>query len=48
MAVVIVVDDEQSNREAVRRVLRRVGHEVFLAEDGAEGLRLLQEKSHIC
>jgi len=44
MAVVIVVDDEQSNREAVRRVLRRAGHEVFLAEDGAEGLRLLQER----
>ena len=44
MAIVIVVDDEQSNREAVRRVLRRAGHDVFLAEDGEEGLHLLQEK----
>ena len=44
MAIVIVVDDEQSNREAVRRVLRRAGHEVFLAADGEEGLHLLQEK----
>ena len=48
MAKIIVVDDERSNREAVRRVLQRAGHDVLLAEDGEVGLNLLrEEKPHL-
>lgn len=36
---VLIVDDEQSIREALGRKLQRDGYEVFLAEDGASGLR---------
>lgn len=42
-AKILIVDDEASHRESLRRIFERAGHEVLLAEDGANALRLLQE-----
>lgn len=38
MARIVVVDDDEALRNAVRRALRLEGYEVELAADGAEGL----------
>lgn len=43
MARILVVDDEPGIRKMLTRRLQRVGHEVFLAEDGAEGVTLARE-----
>jgi DNA-binding response OmpR family regulator len=43
MARVLVVDDEPGIRQAIRRVLESVGHEVIEAEDGSIGARLAEE-----
>ena len=37
-AVVLLVDDEMGILKALRRVLRRDGHEVVLANGGREGI----------
>jgi CheY-like chemotaxis protein len=42
MAHVLVVDDNADVREVVRRVITKLGHEVWEAGDGAEALRLLE------
>jgi PAS domain S-box-containing protein len=39
---ILVVDDEPAIRRALSRYLTRRGHEVDVAEDGAEALRLLE------
>jgi len=44
MARIIVIDDDESVRKAIRRVLEPLGHEVREAEDGAAGLALLAHK----
>ncbi|OLC46100.1 MAG: hypothetical protein AUI55_03645 [Gemmatimonadetes bacterium 13_1_40CM_2_70_7] len=44
MARIIVIDDDESVRKAIRRVLEPLGHEVREAEDGAAGLALLADK----
>ena len=41
---VLVVDDERSMRELLSIVLRRDGHEVLLAEDGAAGIEALERE----
>ena len=41
MAIVLVVDDRQINRELVRTVLGYYGHDTLEAGDGAEALALL-------
>jgi two-component system response regulator PilR (NtrC family) len=41
---VLVVDDERSMRELLSIVLRRDGHEVLLAEDGAAAIDLLKRE----
>ena len=45
MARIIVIDDDESVRKAIRRVLEPLGHEVREAEDGAAGLALLADRS---
>lgn len=43
MARILVIDDEEGIRNAVRRVLALDGHEVILASDGEEGERIFRE-----
>ena len=40
MARIVVIDDDRSCRETVRRALVLDGHEVELAAEGEEGMRL--------
>jgi len=42
MSQVLVVDDDAEIRAVVRRVLTKLGHEVFDVADGSEALRLLE------
>ena len=44
MASILVIDDHDDPRGAMRRILELVGHEVHEASDGAEGLRLYREQ----
>jgi len=44
MARIIVIDDDESVRKAIRRVLEPLGHEVLEADDGAVGLTLVATK----
>lgn len=41
---ILVVDDEPSYRKTMKRLLNTDGHNVTLAEDGIDGLRILQKK----
>jgi len=41
---VLVIDDDQIVREALKRSLKLYGFEVYPAEDGPTGLNLAQEK----
>jgi CheY-like chemotaxis protein len=43
MAVIFVVDDYAVHRDALRSFLRKRGHEVVVAGDGAEALELLKD-----
>jgi excisionase family DNA binding protein len=45
---VLVVDDEEPVRDFVRRVLQREDYEVRTAADGAEALRLMNDKAPDC
>ncbi len=48
MAKVLVIDDEQSIRDLLEKLLRREGYEVVLAESGWEGLELFcQERPEV-
>ena len=42
MAKILMVEDNEMNRDALSRRLRRRGHEVILAVDGKQGLALAQ------
>jgi CheY-like chemotaxis protein len=42
---ILVVDDEESVRRFVERVLREAGHETMVAEDGPQALELAHAKS---
>src|SRR5262249_55656080 len=44
MARVLVLDDEELMREAVRLALEQDGHEVYEAADGAAGLTIFRER----
>lgn len=39
----LVIDDNRSNREILRRLMQRAGHETILATDGQSGLAYLKE-----
>jgi DNA-binding NtrC family response regulator len=43
-AQILVVDDEPEMCETCRKILTRQGHEIWLAENGEEGLRRLREQ----
>ena len=44
MAAILVIDDDQVTRSALRVLLEGVGHQVRDAEDGAVGLQLLRQQ----
>lgn len=44
MARVLIVDDDEDVRDAVAAVLRREGHDVDMAADGAAGLEALARR----
>ena len=44
--LILVVDDEDNLRDVLGEVLRRDGHEVDSAVDGAEGLRRVEERRY--
>lgn len=41
---VLIIDDEEQIREIMAEILKMVGMEPLLAADGAEGIRLFQDK----
>ena len=41
MALILVIDDQSSIRTILAMVLKELGHEVKLAEDGQKGIELL-------
>jgi CheY-like chemotaxis protein len=43
-ARILVIDDEESVRSVLSRILSQVNHQVTVAKDGGEGLQLFQEK----
>ncbi len=45
-ARILVVDDVDSNREVMTRILKRDGHAVETAEEGAEALRKLRQEPY--
>lgn len=44
MAAILIIDDEELVRYSVRKVLDRLGHEITEAENGAEGLALINQQ----
>jgi CheY-like chemotaxis protein len=44
MTRIVLIDDEESLRGALRRFLERLGYEVAEASDGSAGLKLLREQ----
>ena len=44
MAHILVIDDDDSVRDVLKRFLERFGYIVSLASSGREGLRLLQQE----
>lgn len=45
MARILVIDDEQPYRDAIRRALMEDGHEVAEAPDGESGLRMFEREN---
>ena len=45
MSRLLIVEDNESNRDMLSRRLRRRGYEVILAVDGEEGLRVAQSEA---
>ncbi len=43
-ARILVIDDEESVRSAISQILSQVNHQVTVAENGKEGIRLFKEK----
>jgi DNA-binding NtrC family response regulator len=46
MATILVIDDERSIRNTLKEVLEYESHQVDLAEDGIQGLEMVQKKQY--
>ena len=44
MARILIIDDEESIRSVIKKMLEKSGHEVLEAMDGVEGLRVFRER----
>ena len=44
MASILIIDDELQIRVMMRRILEKVGYEVYEASDGKEGIKLFRDK----
>lgn len=44
-ALILVVDDNEMNRDMLSRRLNRLGHETVVAEDGEKAIQVIQEQS---
>ncbi|NUP90093.1 MAG: response regulator [Candidatus Sumerlaeia bacterium] len=44
MARILIVEDNEMNRDMLRRRLERRGHEVLVAVDGAEGVAMVERE----
>lgn len=44
MAKILYVEDNEMNRDMLSRRLSRRGHEVLIAEDGAQGLKMANDE----
>ena len=44
MSSILVIDDDEFMRGLIKTLLTKAGHEVIIAKDGEEGLRLLKKK----
>jgi two-component system chemotaxis response regulator CheY len=45
MAIILVVDDDEMDRELERALLESAGHEVLFAQDGETALKMCRERS---
>src|SRR5919202_4690617 len=45
MAKILLVEDNEMNRDMLSRRLQRKGHEVLIAVDGAQGIKLAQSEN---
>jgi len=43
---VIAVDDEEGMREGIKRILRKKGYDVDVAEDGESAIELINQKPY--
>lgn len=44
MGKILVIDDDPSIRDLVKYILEKEGHQIFLAENGAEGVELFEQE----
>ena len=44
MARILIVDDSPSQLMGIRRIVEKLGHEAFTAEDGAEGVAVAKRE----
>ena len=45
MAKILIIDDDNQFREMLHEMVKREGHTVFSAQDGAEGMKLFQQEN---
>ena len=45
MAKILIIDDEEKVRLALKKMLTHAGHEVVLAEDGNQGLKCCRQQT---
>jgi len=43
MAIILVIDDEEQMRNLLNKMLMRDGHQVFIAQDGVEGVKTFHQ-----